>query len=284
MFHPLLIIKIIIILVATAIAAYTDHKTSYIYNWLTFPLIVIGLILTALESFVLTNPLGYIYFLKVILIAIIIYLLGYIFYYFGKLGGGDIKIFIGIHLVLPYYASQLTILWLLIFSSLLAVMFVSLKYLIKLYTILKWKAWKKILLKKKFQIFKVIILFVAFVFVIGYSIKTLQLPKLYFLLLVPIILGLKTMIFEEEIRKHIYLKRKEIKDLEDGDVLAIDFIPKAMLLKLNLGKREVLEEKDIIKIKKLNLKTLPIYDNLPRFGPFILLGMIVFLVVGKYLL
>jgi Flp pilus assembly protein protease CpaA len=281
---PLLIIKILIILIATGIAAYTDHKTSYIYNWLTFPLVIVGVILTALESFVLTNPLGYIYFIKVISIAIIIYFLGYLFYYFGKLGGGDIKIFIGIHLVLPYYASQLTILWLLIFSSLLAVMFVSLQYLIKLYIILKWKTWKKILLKKKLQILKVIILFLAFVFIIGYSIKVLQFPKLYYLLLIPIILGLKTMVFEEEIRKYIYLKRKEIKDLEDGDVLAIDFIPKDLLLKLKLGKREVLEEKDIIKIKKLNLKTLPIYDNLPRFGPYILLGIIVFLIVGKYLL
>ena len=280
----LLFIKILIILIATAIAAYTDYKTSYIYNWLTLPLALLGLIITALEAFVLRVPLGYIYFLKVISIALIIYFIGYLFYYFGKLGGGDIKLFIGIHLVMPFYFNQLTILWLLILSSLLAVILVSTRYLVKLYRIIDWKTWKSLLLKRKLTILKVIILLAAFALLIGYSISTLGLSKLYYLLLLPILLGLKVTIFEEEIKKYIYLKNKNVNKLEDGDVLAIDLISKELLVKLNLKKREVLEEKDLINIKKLKIKSLPIYDNLPRFGPYIFLGLIVFLVIGKYLL
>ena len=124
-----LLIKILILVIATAIAAYTDYKTSFIFNWLSLPLISLGLISIVLESFVFKNPLGWNYFLNVLLISILIYGIGYVFYYYGKLGFGDIKLFIGINLLLPYFYGKVTILWLLILSSLSSVLIVSIKYI-----------------------------------------------------------------------------------------------------------------------------------------------------------
>ncbi len=284
MFDLILILKIIVILVATTIGAYTDYKTSYIYNWITYPLILIGLVFLVLESFILKNPLGYVYLIKVIAIAVLIYGIGYLFYYFGKMGGGDIKLFLGMHLVLPYYAGQVTILWLLILSSLLAVFFVSLKYSFKLIIILDFKHWRRLIFKKKHRIIWALIILFLFKLLIGYSMITLNLSMWFYLLLIPVALGLKAAIFEEEIRKYIYLKRKKVSELEDGDVLAVDFISKSLHEKLKVKDRQVLEERDIKRIKKMNIKTIPIFDNLPRFGPYILLGLIALLIIGKNLI
>jgi archaeal preflagellin peptidase FlaK len=90
MIDLILIIKIVILLITTGVAAYTDYKTGYIYNWISFPLIIIGFLFLIFESFIFP-VFGTYYFLKVLIITGIIYGVGYLFYYFGKLGGGDVK-------------------------------------------------------------------------------------------------------------------------------------------------------------------------------------------------
>jgi Flp pilus assembly protein protease CpaA len=127
----ILILKIILVLIATGIAAYTDYKTGLIHNWLTYPLMVIGLLILVYESFISPASLGVGYMLTVIFIGIIIYGIGYFMYKYGKLGGGDIKLFLGINLVLPYYLGQVTILWLLIIASLLSGQTVIYLFLVK---------------------------------------------------------------------------------------------------------------------------------------------------------
>jgi prepilin signal peptidase PulO-like enzyme (type II secretory pathway) len=46
----LFILKLVIVLIATGISAYTDFKTVYIYDWLTYPFIAIGLVFTFVEG------------------------------------------------------------------------------------------------------------------------------------------------------------------------------------------------------------------------------------------
>ncbi|MDD3178386.1 MAG: A24 family peptidase [Candidatus ainarchaeum sp.] len=281
----LLILKIIVIVIACFIASYTDFKKGYIYNWLSFPLICLGLIFLVLDCFII-NLLGYIYFLKVIGIGVLIYLIGYLLYYFGKLGGGDIKLFIGLHLVLPYLNNQLTILWVILFSSLLSVFIISIVYSFKLIKVFRIKKIKFLdLLKSKINyIIKSVFFFLIFLFMLIYSFSTLYFNYLYFLILIPILFGLFIVIFEKEVKEYIYLEYKLVNDLEDGDVLAVEYLKDLSLEDLKLKNRTVIEEKDILRFKKSKkIKKLPIYYNLPKFGPFIFLGLIVFLLVSKYL-
>jgi len=277
----ILIIKIVLVLLACGIAAYTDYKTGLIQNWLTYPLMIIGLLLLGYESFLSSIPFGINYFFNVLLIAILIFGIGFFLYKAGKLGGGDIKLFLGIHLVIPYYLGQVMILWLLIVSSLLSVLFVSVYYLYLLKKKLKLRNMFKIMLKRKFLVLKSILMFlIFFVFLLVFVLK-FQVSNLYFLVLIPLLLGLKLMIFEEEVRKYIYLKQKPISKLEDGDVLALDFIKKNLLIELKLTKKNILEEEDIKRLKKIKgLKTLPIFDSLPRFGPFIFFGILIIILFG----
>jgi hypothetical protein len=211
-------------------------------------------------------------------IGVAIYAIGYLLYYFGKLGGGDIKLFIGIHLMMPYYLGQLFIIWLLIVSSLLSVLIVSSTYLFKLYKKLKLRSLLKIVSKRGSLVIRCLLFLILFIFLVYYSINILSLTKWVYLVLIPIGLGLIAMIFEEEIKKYIYLRRKPLSKLEEGDVLAVEFVSKSLLEKLGLGKKTVLEENDLLRIKKLKgIKTLPIFDYLPRFGVYIFLGVVVLL-------
>jgi len=274
----ILVLKIALALIATAIAAYTDHKTGLIQNWLTYPLIGVGLLITVFESFLSVNTFGWIYFADVLAIGILIYLIGYLMYKYGKLGGGDIKLFLGLHLLMPYYLGQLTILWLLIFSSLLSVLCVSIFYMLKLLRKITVKDAIKILEKRKSLVIKAVALFLLFFIAIHLFVIRFDESWLYYLTLLPILLGLKAVIFEQEIKKYIYLKNKKISELEDGDVIAIDFIKKDLLGKLGLKGRFVIEDADIRRIKKMkNIRSIPIFDNLPRFAPYIFFGLIVVL-------
>lgn len=274
MFETIFIIRIILLLVAVALAAYTDYKTGYIYDWISLPLIAIGLIIN-----IFTYPFKTL--IPIILIAVGIYLFGYFAYYFGKIGGGDIKLFIGIHLILPYLNNQLFIFWVIIVSSLLSVMFVSISYAIKLNK--KIKINKRLLKKKKSKIFKSMILFLVFLVFVIFATSTGDMPTIVYITIPPMFFGSIIIIFEDEIKRHIYLKQKPISKLEEGDVFASEFAKKELITKLKLGKRTVLEKEDISRAKSLKLKALPIFDNLPRFGIYILFGVLCVLIFRNWI-
>lgn len=272
--ETIFVIRIILLLVAVALAAYTDYKTGYIYDWISLPLIAIGLIIN-----IFTYPFKTL--IPIILIAVGIYLFGYFAYYFGKIGGGDIKLFIGIHLILPYLNNQLFIFWVIIVSSLLSVMFVSISYAIKLNK--KIKINKKLLKKKKSKIFKSMILFLVFLVFVIFATSTGDMPTIVYITIPPMFFGCIIIIFEDEIKRHIYLKQKPISKLEEGDVFASEFAKKELITKLKLGKRTVLEKEDIARAKSLKLKALPIFDNLPRFGIYILFGVLCVLIFRNWI-
>lgn len=275
MFETIFIIRVVLLLVAVTLAAYTDHKTGYIYDWISLPLIAIGLIINiftfSFKSLIL-----------IVLIGLGIYIFGYFAYYFGKIGGGDIKLFIGIHMILPYLNNQLLIFWVIIVSSLLSVMFVSISYAFKLSK--KIKINKALLKKKKSKIFKSVILFLVFLVFVIFATSTGDMPTIVYITIPPMFFGSVIIIFEDEIKKHIYLKQKPISKLEEGDVFASEFAKKELIIKLKLGKRTVLEKEDITRAKLLKLKTLPIFDNLPRFGVYIMLGVLCVLIFGNWIL
>lgn len=274
----ILYLRITVLLIACGIAAYTDHKTGYINDWVSYPLIAIGLLINIFT-------LGFYTILSILATTALIYLIGLIFYKLGKIGGGDIKLFMGINLILPTFKTEPFFLWTLIFACMLSVLFVSVKYLFKLILL------KKITLKKistkKFLILKSFFLFIFYFVFLYFAIEIRGLSSWIYLSLLPIFFGLIIMVFEKEIKQYIYLRKKPINKLEEGDVLAKEFVSKDLNNKLSLDKITVLEEKDLLFIKKkskiYNIKTLPIYDNLPRFGPYILLGALCVLIFFGFL-
>lgn len=268
----ILYLRIIILLIACGVAAYTDHKTGYIYDWISIPLIIIGLIINifSMSLYPLLTTIG---------ITVAIYLIGLIFYNLGKLGGGDIKLFMGINLILPYFNGELFFLWVLIFASMLSVLIVSIIYLFKL---IKQKKITSKIFQRKLLIFKSLSLFLLYFFFLYFAIEIRGMSKWIYLSLLPMFFGSLIIIVEKEIKQYIYLRKKAITKLEEGDVLAKEFMSFTFIKKYKLEKINVLENKDIKRIKELSKKTsirvVPIYDNLPRFGPYILLGALFVLI------
>jgi Flp pilus assembly protein protease CpaA len=264
-----LYLRILLVVLFCAVAAYTDKKTGYIYDWITYPLIGLGLLLN-IFTFSFTQNMS------IVTIGGVIFIIGFLIYYLGKLGGGDVKLFLGIHFILPYINNQLFILWVLVFSCFLAVIFISIKYMFVI--LKKVKFTKKLLVSKISSIITNFCLFFGFVTFIYFSVNHSNLSSWFYLTIVPIMLGLFINVFQDEIKKHIYLLWKPVKDLEDGDVLAKEYLTKTLITKLNpiLKNKNVIEEKDIelMKKKKITLE-IPIYYYLPKFGPYILLGVIV---------
>lgn len=90
----------IIAVVACLYASYTDLKSGIIQNKLTFPLIVIGLVLNGFYAFMVGNIWLIIYAL---IFTAGIFVLGYIFWKFGAWAGGDVKLFTALAALLPFY-------------------------------------------------------------------------------------------------------------------------------------------------------------------------------------
>lgn len=90
----------IIAVVACLYASYTDLKSGIIQNKLTFPLIVIGLVLNGLYAFMMGNIWLIIYAL---IFTAGIFVLGYVLWKFGAWAGGDVKLFTALAALLPFY-------------------------------------------------------------------------------------------------------------------------------------------------------------------------------------
>jgi preflagellin peptidase FlaK len=95
------LISIIIAVVACVYASYSDLKNGVIKNKLTFPLIAIGIILNAVYVFTTANIL---LFIGGVIVTVVIFVLGYVFWKMGAWAGGDVKLFTGLAALIPFYA------------------------------------------------------------------------------------------------------------------------------------------------------------------------------------
>ena len=86
-------------LVWIMIATVHDLKTTFILNWLTFSLIIAGFAYRGFYSVSIGS------FLPIFLSLcgfVIFSAMGFVFYYAGMFGGGDVKLLRGIGVILPY--------------------------------------------------------------------------------------------------------------------------------------------------------------------------------------
>ena len=96
------LITIVIAVVACIYASYSDLKEGIIRNKLTFPLIIIGIILNTVYVFTSTGNIWL--FIAGLIITGIIFALGYLFWKMGAWAGGDVKLFTGIAALIPFYS------------------------------------------------------------------------------------------------------------------------------------------------------------------------------------
>ncbi|MCD6434377.1 MAG: hypothetical protein J7L14_02090, partial [Candidatus Diapherotrites archaeon] len=89
--------------------------------------------------------------------------------------------------------------------------------------------------------------------------------------------------FSNEIKKEFFVKFLSIEKLEEGDVVAHEFLTKKAVKILGKDRfRGILRNEDIKKLKRAKIGRIAVYRDMPPFAPFVLLGVIAALLFQLY--
>jgi len=267
MFFDFLLLRQIILLAGCGAAAYTDTKTGLIFDKITYPMIAAGIVLNIAEQQWLFLAAG-----------AIVFAIGYVIYYMGKFGGGDVKLFTGIAFLLPFFQGNFFLLNSLFAACLLAVSFYSTYFLVKY-------ARKGISLKENRQSMRRALFFGAAIAAYLSAIAFMQVMawQSVAVLVLPLALAILFLAFEKGIRGSFFLKQVELNKLEEDEVIAADFLDEKTKTALNLKVKGVFGEKEIQTLKEIGVKKVPVYRGMPPFAPFILLGVVVAILLPDFL-
>ncbi|MEW5955333.1 MAG: A24 family peptidase [Candidatus Micrarchaeota archaeon] len=285
------LLRLAIALGGTSVAAYEDAKTSFIDDRITIGMLAAGIVLD-----LLTFDGDFIFFS--VGLSAVIFGVGYLAYKTGQLGGGDVLLFAGLQALLPVFPlgimpflqqvypagigqavaaiaeMQLYPFFLSVFvaSSLFAMIGSAVQYALAL----RGK-------KLKPDLVPLAVIAAACVIAVGWLFAAFGLSavQVAFIALV-FVPGMFLVAFKKQILAEVIIQRVPIARIEDEDVLATEAMPAGLLKKYGLGK--VLTKKEVAKLRKIRaagkMSRFPVYKNLPRFGPYILAGVIASLLFG----
>lgn len=284
----LIIINILIVLVGTAIAAYWDHKTGIVPDKLSHSMIILGAILVPL-----TFP-GQI--LTVYAVGAIVFGLGFLLYSFGQLGGGDVKLFTAIALLIPFYPDLLFRTFssigiepvvaiypfigsVFVFAGIIGPMFIS-----SIRFHLKIRGKKREVENYRGKLFKGLILSLLVVpLAVFWSAFSLG----FLVLLVPMAITLPLIPFKRDVVRLFFSKTKSLQDLNDDDVLALEEVSEEKKKDLGLW-RKTFTPPEIRKIKKKaeekGYEEIKVCEGMTRFVPYIFVSLLANLIVGDVFL
>ncbi len=252
----LLLIRQAAVLIASAAGSYTDHKTGFIYDWITLPLIAFGIMLNLFEQ-------QYDAFIA----AGIVFAVGYALYYAGKLGGGDVKLYTGIALALPSFGGSTYVLQVILWSALSAVIFLSTYYSVKYARKgIDWELNKPGIMKA--ILFLVII--AAYIWmVLGTGLVGIEYAAVIAL---PLCFGIVFIALEKGIKKEFFLKKVKLKELEEDEIIALEFMSEEEKKKIGAMLKGIIDESMRKELEKKGVTEILVYRDLPRFGVFIFIG------------
>jgi len=243
-----------ILLVGTAAGAITDAKTGYIYDWITYPMIGIGIILSIMQQQWINLFLG-----------AGIFALFFIAYKMGKVGGGDVKIFAGITLLNPTN-NPIFLFGALFAAAMSAMIFYSVYYTLKY-------ARKGIKLNENKEQIKKAIIFGTITAAYFAILSSAGLVKIESVIIIgiPLMLGFIFFALQNGIKKNFFEKKIKLAQIEEDEIISESNQKK--VLELFKGKLINPADKKILANKKI--KEIIVLRNLPKFGPFILVGVII---------
>ncbi len=255
----LLLLRQALVVAMLAVASYTDVRKGMIFDWLTIPMIATGILLNAAEG----QLLG-------IVIGAIVFIIGYAVYYAGKIGGGDVKMYTAAAMLLPFYGNELFVIGLVLVSSIASVVLLSTYFLARYFP-------KGIRMRENMEgIQKALLMGAAILLYLAATVHFGLLRKETALLLgVPAFFGLLYVGLEKGIRKEFFLKTVKLSELEEDEIVALDFLDEKTKKELGMKIKGVLGKKEIEKLKQAGIKEVPVYRRLPPFAPFTLIGAII---------
>lgn len=274
-----------IALLGTAVVAYTDWKTGYMPDRYTHSMLLLGAVLLPFYHGLNYAFSGYI-------VAAVVFGASFLLYTFGQLGGGDVKLFTALTLLIPAYPTALSalgtrpvaapypfVLSVFFASAVLAMFFVSLDYALRLY-----KSRKKI---KDFNK-KAVKGTIYALFLIPLAVAWAYLNVNMVLVIIPMAAGAFVLAFKGDILRLFVVKKKKVQELNEDDVIATEMLSKSTLKKLGIRVRKTFLDAELPAIKanakKQGIKEIWVSEYLPRFGIYILASLLLNLLLGDALL
>ena len=254
-----LLIRQAVVLAGVGAAAYTDVKTGLIPNRITYFMMALGIALNLFEL-----NWGY------LAVGAGVFVIGYLIYYMGKIGGGDVKLAAGIAMLLPFLGGGVFVINVLLVAAVISIIFLSVFYVSKYARLgIEWKQEMPGIIRAGF--YGVVIAL--------YFIMLMQIGMVNFLgvalLLVPVAFAMVFLALERGIRKNFFLKTVALDKLEMDEVAAEEFIDRNVRKKLGMKFKGVLGEREIKKLRELGITEVPVYRSLPPFAPFLLAGVVI---------
>ena len=291
------LIRIAVALIGTGAAAYQDYRTSFIDDKLTISMIAIGTLFNVLMF-------DWNFAIYSIGITAVIFAIGYVLYRTGQLGGGDVLLFCGIQSLLPYYPVQAMagvfgLLGLAAPTGQYALMESVIPFFVSIYLVSSLVGMAlsgyiyaaKLYFKTKFRklrpdLFLGTLTLLTGAFILYWLAFGLHVSSgkvaLVGLLIAPAVF---IVIFKKDVTERVALRWLTRKQFEDEDIISTDLLPPDIVKKygvervLTAQQRKVLEDVE----EKEGIHKFPVQKDLPRFGPFILLGLAICLLVPDLL-
>jgi len=239
-------IEIIAIIFMLIFSYYDIFNKRVIPDWISYSFMIISFIGFMIMPFEIIK-LG---------TAILVFILGYIIYRMGYIGGADVFAITGIILLFPFVIQGIpSVILILLGSMLLTMIYVMLNFFIKN---------KNVNFKKQDII-------TACLWIIGYSALAYMIYNIgqYTMGIIVFILGFINSLFAL-IKTNLMDSMIEIIPLDkiiEEDILVIDKMDKKLVEENKLDR--LLTNEQINKLKELGVKEVPVYTGLPPYLPFV---------------
>ncbi len=278
---------------AAAIAVAFTAACSYfdLFNKRNIPekLLFAFLGASAVASFILN---GQELFIQGAMQSVIIAGLGYLAYRAGQLGLADVFVLCSIAIIMPavnlsadwgYAAISFSVpaVLLVFFVSVISFSYIMATYYFVKVMLAKTQSAKKIQLWLDKKVLFVVAAIVFFVLAHTFANKLIGMDGTKSIIGATFpVLMLFFGLFMPEIKDSM-IEDVEVGKLELEDVVAVEKMDGAFVKKHNIGK--LIDDKNLMAIKKSGLKRIPVYTGMPPFLPFILIGLLVVILFNNYI-
>lgn len=264
-------VRIALALAGTAVATYFDlFNNKSIPNNVLYAFLIVAF---ATNIFFFNQEL----FLFGIGIAVLISAIGFVFYHVGQLGAADVFVLASIALLLPLHPQLSAMPF--NFPLVLSVL-VFAGVLFSLYTMARFGAY---VVKKQIKPKPHFLLLLAPYALFSYMFASSAIfsPVYFAIVSVMFISAIFFLSFKEHIHKSMAEKIHH-DDLEQEDVLALEFMHKSDVEKHKLGR--LLTRHQVEKIRKHKLENVWVFTKLPPFLPFVFIGLVLAILFARLLL
>lgn len=272
-------LRFLICFAGCAAATYYDlFNRRNVPTWLSYSLVGIGVVFTVATL----NVSTILYNLSV---AAAVFLIGYLLYITGQIGGADVLLFVSIALLLPQAPSPLFgktltgfpfVLSVFILSGILGVFGVFLKYIPP--TLYSFIRGEKLNLNRTTAVlsFITLLLYVMLLYSLTSIVELTQLQLGVFTAV--IICATCIFALKEHITEKYMIRMVGVDEIEEEDILAVEKMNPEFVRKHKLQK--LLTPAEIEKLRKLGRRKFPVYKEMPVFMPYVLLALLFSILFG----